>query len=288
MTNHGATGELDAVVERWHDVCRRDPLLPRTERVVDPEPLVAIVLDLLRRPGDDTSDLEHAARTFATRNTPLEVAVKELVCLAEAVRPQLEGEGEEGGDAEWRLRNLVDRAITVVVHDAVGHLQEEALTDHLTGLRNRRALQRDLRRELLGARRRDQPLSVVMLDLVGLKAVNDAQGHLAGDALLVQLADALTAALRRSDAAYRVGGDEFVVVTPDADEHDVDGLVRRVSARAPRFAWGAATFPTEADDERALVALADRRLIEGRIRDRTPPRGMAIDLTDRQPSARPG
>ena len=280
MTNHGGTVALDAVVERWHEVCRHDPLLPRSAEVVGPEPLAATVLDLVRRPPASEwtipRGLEDVAREFASRNTPLEVAVEELVCLADAIRPFLDADH----DAEWRVRNLLDRAITVVVHDAVDHLQEEALTDHLTGLRNRRALQRELRRELLGARRRGQPLSVVMLDLVGLKAVNDAQGHLAGDGLLITMAGALTSALRRSDVAYRVGGDEFVVVAPDANEHDVGGLVARVAERAPRFGWGAATFPTDGEDERALLAFADQRLLEGRIRDRTPPRGTSIDLTD--------
>lgn len=93
-------------------------------------------------------------------------------------------------------------------------LEAESLTDPLTGLYNRRALDPMLKRELALAERYGQAMSVVMIDVDHFKMINDALGHAAGDALLRALAGLIRQTLRKSDLAFRVGGDEFVLVLP--------------------------------------------------------------------------
>jgi diguanylate cyclase (GGDEF)-like protein len=92
-----------------------------------------------------------------------------------------------------------------------------AVTDELTGLYNRHYMREQLRRLTAHAGRRDRPFAILSLDVDGLKAVNDSRGHQAGDALLRGIADGLRAVLREEDVAVRTGGDEFVVLLPDAE-----------------------------------------------------------------------
>jgi diguanylate cyclase (GGDEF)-like protein len=94
-------------------------------------------------------------------------------------------------------------------------LREAALADSLTGLGNHRSFQEDLRREIARRTRSDSYFSIVMLDLDGLKQVNDRLGHQAGDERILAVADCLRATTRDTDAAYRTGGDEFMVLLPD-------------------------------------------------------------------------
>lgn len=93
-------------------------------------------------------------------------------------------------------------------------LVHEAHTDGLTGLRNTRAFNEDLAREIARADRSGLPLGLVLLDVDGLKAINDSKGHQAGDELIAAVSAAMVATLRSGDMAYRIGGDEFAVVLP--------------------------------------------------------------------------
>lgn len=142
-------------------------------------------------------------------------------------------------------------------------LQGQALTDPLTGLYNRRCLDDRLEAEMARARRTATPLSVAMLDLDDFKRFNDAHGHLAGDRALVALARAVSATLRRSDGAFRLGGEEFVLLLPGTSAGDaVRALERLRAAELPvTFSAGVVEYPKEATDGRALIHLADARLL---------------------------
>jgi len=93
-------------------------------------------------------------------------------------------------------------------------LEREALTDGLTGLRNRRAFQEDLKRELERRNRTGAGFAVVMVDMDGLKQINDTCGHQGGDERIKAVAECLKQTVRGSDLVYRVGGDEFMVLLP--------------------------------------------------------------------------
>jgi diguanylate cyclase (GGDEF)-like protein len=106
-----------------------------------------------------------------------------------------------------------------------------ALHDPLTGLPNRRALSEALERALARAHRTGQPVAVLALDLDGFKAINDRLGHPAGDATLLEVADRLRGAIRRSDVVARLGGDEFAVVAGEAGGRTpMARLARRIAA----------------------------------------------------------
>jgi len=109
-------------------------------------------------------------------------------------------------------------------------LRELARTDPLTGVLNRRAFAERLREELARSARYGAPLSLLLLDLDGLKQVNDRFGHHQGDAALQALARALGDRSRSADLAARWGGDEFMVLAPETRRSDAQELAERIRA----------------------------------------------------------
>lgn len=104
----------------------------------------------------------------------------------------------------------------------------EARVDRLTGLFNYRWMREALGKEIRRAQRYGSPLAVILVDLDGLKAVNDRFGHAGGDALLRHTAGKISAALRQIDSAARIGGDEFVVLLPATDINGARHVARRI------------------------------------------------------------
>jgi diguanylate cyclase (GGDEF)-like protein len=141
-----------------------------------------------------------------------------------------------------------------------------ARTDPLTGLANRRAWQDQLRREMSRAARTGGPLSVVVLDLDGFKAFNDRSGHGAGDSLLVEAATLWSLQIREMDLIARHGGDEFVVLLPDAGLPGATAVADRLLPSTPRgvtVSAGVAEWDgTESADE--LIGRADAALYEAK------------------------
>ena len=123
-------------------------------------------------------------------------------------------------ESEQRLLSEVRRA---------NRAENQALCDPLTGLFNRRGWDRLLTTEASRCQRYASPACVVALDIDGLKAVNDTQGHAAGDAILRSAADALLTSVRHQDLVARVGGDEFLVLGVECDPEGAAGLVQRIT-----------------------------------------------------------
>jgi two-component system, cell cycle response regulator len=107
-------------------------------------------------------------------------------------------------------------------------LEELALTDPLTGLANRRAVEDWASRQISGAARHGFPFFVVLADLDNFKAVNDTHGHAAGDAVIKQFAAILRRNTRRSNICGRVGGEEFMLVLTHSAEEDVHVITERI------------------------------------------------------------
>jgi diguanylate cyclase (GGDEF)-like protein len=124
---------------------------------------------------------------------------------------------------------------------AEGEVQRLATMDPLTGAYNRRTFHEIAERELARARRASQPLSIVMLDVDGFRAINEKHGQKVGDEVLQRFAELLRSALRKEDMVVRYGGDEFVVLLPEVPGPGavvVAGRIRRSVAAAPIEAGG--------------------------------------------------
>jgi diguanylate cyclase (GGDEF)-like protein len=105
---------------------------------------------------------------------------------------------------------------------------ELAILDPLTGLYNRRYSEEHLRKEIISAERRGDPLIVLLLDLDNFKGINDRFGHLAGDLVLKEFARRLAKAVRGSDIPVRLGGDEFLVILPECPPENIDVVLFRL------------------------------------------------------------
>ncbi len=145
-------------------------------------------------------------------------------------------------------------------------LRYDAWHDPLTGLYDRRSFDRLLEMAVSRCARYGWSFTLVIVDLDALKAINDRDGHAAGDAALRAISDRFGRVLRFGDNAARIGGDEFALILPNTDLNEVPVLLDRVredvegQPPVPAFSFGAAYCPTEADGYDALFRLADERL----------------------------
>jgi len=162
-------------------------------------------------------------------------------------------------------------------------LQINAGTDPLTGLYNRRLFEEYFEKELNRARRYNHHLGLVVMDLHDFKEVNDRYGHPRGDQVLQAAASTLRKSLRTSDYAFRIGGDEFALLLPQADPEQAATLSRRVRANLESaiqqmqlevhvsFDYGIAFYPQDGDQQEVLVRVADERLYRLKNFDRGRP-----------------
>ncbi len=158
---------------------------------------------------------------------------------------------------------------------ALGRVYDAAMRDGLTGAYNRKALEERLSSECAFAVRHQTPLSIVLLDVDNFKAINDQYGHLAGDAVICEVAHRLARAVRTEDVVGRYGGEEFVVVARDVALDKAAQLAERLRkclstepvayeglAITVSASFGVASISCCGDkkDVRALFGIADARL----------------------------
>jgi diguanylate cyclase (GGDEF)-like protein len=150
-------------------------------------------------------------------------------------------------------------------------LESQANTDPLTGLGNLRALQRQLGVLLEVHRRYRHPFGLLLMDIDGLKRINDSHGHQAGDRVLMQVAMSLRRSVRSVDTAARIGGDEFCVLLPEQDLKSAAKLAARLATAVEEevatpgdppvtISIGVAASPEHGDDPEALIDTADRAM----------------------------
>jgi len=178
--------------------------------------------------------------------------------------------------ASWALQRSA-------LHGRIRSLREQAVTDSLTGLANRRYLEMRLREEASRAKRHGSAFTLTMLDLDGFKTYNDREGHPAGDALLIAIARVIRTAARDSDLVARYGGDEFAVVSPETRVPEALPLAERIRESVARHHFdlpglpaaggitlsaGVAGFPADAGDPGALVRAADAALYRAKAAGR--------------------
>jgi len=177
----------------------------------------------------------------------------------------------------WLARGILREAEALdhergELSELYGQASHEALIDGLTGLGNHRAFQDELARQLDFAKRMRTPLSLLLIDVDDLKRVNDSQGHVGGDKLLEAVGRVTAAILRRSDRAFRVGGDEFAILLPNSDVNTGLAVARRILASALNggdpsdsiesfsLSIGVSAFPAPSTESHYLYRNADAAL----------------------------
>jgi diguanylate cyclase (GGDEF)-like protein len=194
--------------------------------------------------------------------------------------------------AAWLVRQMINQVRTLEgarVH--LGKLyrsaRQDALRDVLTGLGNHRAFQEEFDRELDHGRRYGTPVGLLLIDLDDFKMVNDSAGHEAGDDLLSEMGRLVLATMRKTDRAFRVGGDEFAVLMPHTDAEAGFIMGRRLLAATlqPRintgftrpfsFSAGVSGYPELGQTRRQLFAQADAAVYSSKRHGRT-----AVEIFD--------
>jgi diguanylate cyclase (GGDEF)-like protein len=158
-------------------------------------------------------------------------------------------------------------------------LDRLAHTDPLTGLHNRRFLEQELERHIELYKRYRHPFAILMLDLDSLKLVNDTFGHAAGDEAIKHLATAMRANIRDTDIPGRYGGDEFIIIMPEADKNAIQAVGRRIAESISKarvrlgggyvsleVSFGASACPGDGTSAEALLKHADANLYAAKER----------------------
>jgi len=160
--------------------------------------------------------------------------------------------GRKFSPAELRLLDLLATQAAVAIINARLHqsLSKEAMSDMLTGLPNRRALDARLENEVNRAARYGHQFAVLMMDLDGFKAINDTYGHDVGDRVLRDFAQFLAEGMRSSDFLARYGGDEMTMIMPETDGNSAAQLAENITRRMEKFEL---VMP---DDSRPLLGIS--------------------------------
>jgi diguanylate cyclase (GGDEF)-like protein len=162
----------------------------------------------------DLSDAEGTAVPVLVGTSPLAVDGNVLMCLTFT-----DLSAQRAQDREIARLSDVQGERLADLQDAQAALTEQATHDALTGLPNRGLLVDRIDQALAQSRRSGQCTAVLFVDLDGFKQINDTQGHAAGDLVLQRVAGQMVSALRPMDTIARIGGDEFVVLAPEVDDH---------------------------------------------------------------------
>lgn len=165
------------------------------------------------------------------------------------------------------------------LREAYDRARLDALRDGLTGLGNHRAFQEELDAQVATARDEESPLALLIIDVDDLKKLNDRKGHAAGDDLLRTVAQVMRANLRRSDRAYRIGGDEFALLLPGCGPDDAGIIANHLLAatlsghhgRIGAFSVtiGISAYPAPSSDRQQLLHHADAAMYSGKRHGRT-------------------
>ncbi len=197
--------------------------------------------------------------------------------IAEAVRETVPGAAAD--ELIARIATIVARLVPrnlaqIAVENAELQHELELMqsVDGLTGLRNRQRFFEDLRREYAAARRYDSPLSLILLDVDGLRSVNETRGYDAGDRLLLALAELLMTRLRVTDIAARIGDDDFAVILPRTPQDGAERLAERIAeALGDWVAIGIGSVVPSVGSGAELLDLADRNLAAHKLARPQPP-----------------
>ncbi|MES0340515.1 MAG: diguanylate cyclase [Anaerolineales bacterium] len=203
---------IDAVNEREFDALVLDLYMPEHTGLE--------VIDAARKIDPDIQAL------ILTGSASVETAVE---ALRAGVYDYLTKPLESMTSFELALSRALERRYLVKENKRLfEEIQRLAVTDSLTGLYNRHKLQDSLETEVERAKRYSRPLSIIMIDMDKLKVINDTSGHAAGDEALKLVARSIQRSIRKVDLGTRFGGDEFIVLLPEADREEAAAVAKRI------------------------------------------------------------
>lgn len=228
---------------------------------------------------------ESGIHTLANEDVSVKLDADEihaLICLTRAESPSeinvaLSNAHKLLGDRVGPLRTLLTQM--AIRSQALYRMQQLATIDELSGVANRRAFKDAAARSIARSERSGKSVALLMLDLDGLKTINDRFGHPAGDRAIVTVAQCCLDAVRTSDMVARLGGDEFAVLLPDTDLDGALNIARRIStsvqstviaAQSLRVSVGASVTDAYVRSVDDLVASADAALYRDKQDKRAP------------------
>ena len=260
-----------------------------TERIA--RDLPQLIGDVLRAVADEKSDPGelgpeqyeraaalaelHAGSERSAADLARDITALQSVIM-QALRKELDAiDPEVFADTVERLAEVTGTIQAAAAEELVvarsRELETLANTDPLTGLNNLRYLQQQIR-QLLGVHKRyETPFAVLLLDIDGLKRVNDSHGHQAGDRVLMQVALSLRRSIRDVDTAARLGGDEFCVLAPNQQAAAAQVLAERLAEAieqevttpdgpAVGISIGVVACPEHGEEPEQLMEVADRAM----------------------------
>jgi diguanylate cyclase (GGDEF)-like protein len=246
--------------------------------------VVASVAEVNGNPYDLSEEQTGRAAALATLRSGRETSVGDVArdvaalqaVLVRALREELaERDPDRFAEAVERLADATGAIQAAAAEELIRRrsreLESQANTDALTGLGNLRQLQTQIAHMLAVHKRYGHPFAVLLMDIDGLKRINDAHGHQAGDRVLMQVAMSLKRSIRSVDVAARLGGDEFCVLAPQQASDAAMTLAGRLAAAvrdevvspeepAVSISVGVAACPSHGSDAETLIETADRAM----------------------------
>lgn len=272
-----AEAQLERVFNAWRRSIRFDPLLSRVA-IPDLRPLCRAFNNALT--GEDDGQLSEVCNDLVRQQLEAHTVTHLATLLAETFADEV---GTISGAVSRSLVSTFGHVCGLMMTTMVSDFAQLATRDALTGLENRRAWDEALASYLLEERK----LAVCIIDLDGLKAINDSQGHPAGDEYLSRFARDLSSSTPPNGRAYRFGGDEYGMLLPDTEANDLQQVIQELHVRAgvAQFSYGIASTTEQLDKPEDLTKLADTRMYE--MKNERKRQFAAVAITAEPPRQRP-
>jgi len=246
--------QLERVFNAWRRAVRLDPVLSRIA-TPDLHPMCTAFNNALT--GDDEGQLGEACDQLVRENLEAQTVTRIATFLAETFADEV---GNTSGVVSRSLVSTLGHVCGLMIETMVSDVTQLATRDSLTGLENRRAWDQ----ALISYSEARREIALCMIDLDGLKVINDTHGHAAGDTYLAQFAKDLLNSTPSEGRAYRFAGDEYAMLLPNSSSRELEQVISELHSRtgvAP-FSYGIASTAEPFERIQDLTNLADARMYQ--------------------------